>query len=128
MGVKHGRKGIVKIAANTVAEVQNWTYDEEAELTPYDSIGDTVEAYLGSGLKKGAGTITVLMDPTDTTGQGAMTLGASVVLHLTTGGGTTGETEFTGTALIASRGVSNDKAEPTARTFNFVGVLVEGVI
>ena len=125
MSIKHGRTGYAKIGTNEIKETQNWTYDEEKELTPYDSIGGTAEQYLDSGLEKGSGTITVLMDPDDANGQNAMSIGASVELHLTTGGGATGQKEFTGTVDISSRGVSNDKAEPTAKTFNFVGLLTE---
>ena len=126
MATSHGNDGYALIGVNQIAEVQNWNYNEEGKFTAYDSIGDTVESNKYSGIKKGGGDITVIFDDDDATGQQAMTLGASVELHLTTEKGAVGKVEWTGTVQISSRGVQNDKEDMTKQTFNFLGVLTEG--
>jgi hypothetical protein len=58
-------------------------------------------------------------DETDTTGQGAMTVGASVTINLYPEGASTGDTYATGTALINSVGVSVDMGSIVSRSFGF---------
>ncbi len=132
MAVKHGNEGVVEVASNAVTEVQSWTYDQEdvapAEIT---SMGDTEATPLMSGCIRGKGTISVLLDEADSTGQVALDTAVGsdtgVVLHLY-GEGKTGSYEYTGTAKITKDGRNVDKSKPNEMTFEFVGVLTRTAI
>ena len=128
MSAHHGNEGDVQIGANSVGEVQGWSYDESMDLPAKSSIGDTEETYIASNLTKGGGSIDVLWDETDTTGQGAMTVGATVTLNLYPEGAVSGDTYWTGSAVIASRGLAVTKDGITTRNFAYQGVLTEGTV
>jgi hypothetical protein len=68
-------------------------------------MGDSARTYKSS-LTTYTGTIDVLWDETDTTGQGALTIGASVTLNLYPEGSTTGDIYYTGTAIVTGRSIS----------------------
>ena len=70
-------------------------------------------------LSDSTGTIDCFWDETDTTGQGAMTIGASVTLNLYPEGADSGDTYYTGTALITSIGVSQAHDGLVERSFGF---------
>ena len=95
--IAHGNDGIVKIGSNAVAEVQNWSYDEEdIAVVEKSSMGDTEAVPYASGCKRGAGAIECLWDNGDTTGQDVLLPGASVALKLYPEGDTSGDTEYSG--------------------------------
>jgi hypothetical protein len=60
-----------------------------------------------SSLTSWSGTVDVFWDETDTTGQGALTIGAEVTLNLYPEGDTAADTYYTGTAIVTSRSVSS---------------------
>lgn len=129
MGVHHGNEGVVKISSDEVAEVQNWTYNEEdVALLAKTSIGDTEETYNASGCKRGSGSISVLWDETDASGQGAMTVGTSVTLNLYPEGADTDDVYLTGTAVIETMGKSSSKDGYVTKDFGFKGVLSEATV
>jgi len=128
MSAHHGNEGAVKIGTNAVAEVQAWTYEEEMDLVAKSSVGDTTETYLASGLTRGSGTLECYWDESDTTGQGAMTAGAEVELHLQPEGGEVADIELTGTVTIEKSGKSMSKDGIVIQDFTFKGVLTEGAI
>jgi len=69
-------------------------------------MGDTARTYKSS-LTTYTGSVDVLWDETDTTGQGALTIGAEVTLNLYPEGDTTGDTYYTGTAIVTGRTVNS---------------------
>ena len=105
MAVHKGSEGYVKVGVNTVAEVQNWSLTETAETIDTSSMGDTARSYVPS-LTTASGSIAVRWDETDTSGQGAMTVGAEVTLNLYPEGSDTGDTYATMSAIITEAGVS----------------------
>jgi len=123
----HGNDGIVKIGANTVAEVRSFTYSETVDLAEDSSMGDTSKSYK-AGLTDGSGSVSCWWDETDTNGQESMTIGASVELHLMPEGATAGDTEYTGTVVISGIDYSIDKGSIVERGFRFQGILTEATV
>ena len=72
-----GSEGVVKVGANTVAEVRSWTVSEEAETIEDTAMGDAARTYQ-VGLKTWSGSCDVFWDETDTNGQVALAAGSSV--------------------------------------------------
>ena len=129
MSAKHGNSGIVKISTNSVAEVQKWDYeDRDVSVQEKTSMGDTEAAYLASGCKGGGGTVECLLDATDANGQAAMTPGSTVTLKLYPAGDTSGDKEFSGSAIIETRRIEVAKDGLNKITFGYRGVLTEGTV
>jgi len=99
MATYTGNDGVVKIGTNTVAEVTSFTVTENADRVEDTALGDTNRTYK-SGLSDVSGTIECHYDDTDTSGQGAMTVGSTVSLVLWPLGAGTGNPEWTVSATI----------------------------
>lgn len=118
MAVRHGKDGVVKVGANTVASVTAWSLSEKIATVDKSAIGDTDETHL-VGLKSGSGKVDCLLDPADANGQEALTLGASVTLNLYPQGTTTGLKYWTFTATIESLDGQGGVTEVGKRSFGF---------
>jgi len=118
MANHHGKDGTVKIGANTVAEIKSFSLDQTSDTVEDTAMGDSMKSYkVGQG--DASGSITCHFDETDTSGQGAMTNGASVSLALYPEGADSGDTYYTMTALITSVGISVDMGGIVERSFGF---------
>lgn len=127
MATHIGNEGTVAIGANTIAEVASWSFTETLEMAEAPALGDTYIKRI-AGLKDSSGSITCFWDETDSNGQEAMTVGATVVLNLYPEGATTGDVYFTGNALITERGTEVSGPNDTVgRTFSFVNVDDSGI-
>jgi hypothetical protein len=100
-----GSEGVAKVGANTIAECKDWSLSETAETIDDTTLGDTARTKLSS-LTSASGSLTAFWDESDTTGQGAMTVGASITLNLYPEGATSGDTFAALTAIITEKGVS----------------------
>lgn len=60
-------------------------------------------------------------DETDTSGQGAMTIGASVTLHLHPEGATSGDVDMTGTATVTGKSQSVPLRGVVEQSFTLTG-------
>lgn len=96
-----GSEGVVKIGANTVAEVRDWSISETADVIEDTAMGDSARTKQ-PGLTSASGSINCYWDETDTTGQGAMTAGAEVTLNLYPEGATSGDTYASCSAIITT--------------------------
>ena len=96
-----GKEGTVKIGANTIAEIRNWSVTETAEVTDDTTMGDSDRTHLFT-VGSWEATVDSWWDETDTNGQGAMTRGASVTLNLYPEGAVSADTFYTGTATITN--------------------------
>ena len=105
MATHSGISGLVKVASNTVAEVTSWTLDQSNSLIEDTAMGDTSRTYL-AGLDEFSASVEVFWDETDTNGQVALSPGSSVTLVLYPEGADSGDTYYTGTALVTSHSVS----------------------
>ncbi|MEY2653823.1 MAG: hypothetical protein RLZZ524_851 [Pseudomonadota bacterium] len=115
-----GVDGVIKISTNVVAEVRNWSINETADTIEDTTMNDTSRTYQ-TGLKGWSGSLTAFWDETDTNGQVAMTIGASIALELYPEGATTGDAKYSGTVLITSIGVSVPTNGMVERTIGFQG-------
>ena len=101
MAVHKGSEGVVKILTNTVAEVRDWSLEETAETIDSTQLSDSAKTF-EVGTTSWSGSVNAFWDETDTSGQGAMTAGASVTLNLYPEGATSGDTYGSGDAIISS--------------------------
>lgn len=120
MAVHKGSEGLVKIGANTVAEVKSYSIEESGDTVETTSLGDTARTYLPS-LTTFSGTIECHWDETDSTGQGALTIGAQVTLNLYPEGDGSGDSYYSGDVIVT--GVSRSAAmdDIVAATYSFQG-------
>lgn len=118
MATHTGSAGVVKVGTNTVAEVRNWTVDQSQDLVETTKLGDTIKTFKTT-LSASQGTVDCFWDETDTSGQGAMTIGATVTLNLYPEGADSGDTYYTGSAIINSIGVSQSHDGLVERSFGF---------
>jgi len=113
-----GSEGVVKVGANTVAEVRDWSLSETADTIEDTSMGDSARTRK-PGLTSASGSISAFWDEADTTGQGAMTVGAEVTLNLYPEGATSGDTYASLSAIITEAGVSATFDGMVESTFSF---------
>ena len=100
-----GKEGLVKVGSATVAEVRSWTLNTSAETIEDTAMGDTARTYL-AGLTSADASVDVFWDEADSAGQTALAPGSSVTLVLYPEGATTGDTYYTGTALVTSKSIT----------------------
>ena len=100
-----GSSGVVKIGTNTIAEVRSFTINTTAELLEDTTLTDTSKTYQVG--KKGA-TVSVecFWDETDTNGQIALAVGASVALDLFPEGTDSSDYYYSGTWLVTGNSIS----------------------
>jgi hypothetical protein len=90
-----GSEGTVKVGSNTIAEIRSFSIDETHDAIEDTALGDTSRSFK-AGLKSWSGTIECWWDETDTSGQGALDVGAEVTLNLYPEGATSSDLYFTG--------------------------------
>lgn len=119
-----GSEGTVKIGANAVAEVTGWSLSHRANTIDDSELSDAAETHK-LGRTSWDGSVDCHWDETDTTGQGALTVGASVTLNLYPEGATSGDTYYTGTATVTQieRSASIDSIVSAKFSFKGTGVL-----
>lgn len=99
MATHTGSEGTVKVGSNAVAEIRSFSLEETADTLDDTTMGDTARTYKSS-LTNFTGSLDVYWDETDTSGQGALTIGASVTLNVYPEGDTSGDTYYSGTAIV----------------------------
>ena len=99
MATHKGSEGTVKVGANSVAEIRSYSIEESADTLEDTSMGDSARTYKPS-LTSFSGSLDVFWDETDTSGQGALTIGSEVTLNVYPEGDTAGDTYYTGSAIV----------------------------
>lgn len=129
MATFNGNSGIVKVGANAVAEVLDFSISESANTVDDTVLGDASMTHK-TGLLSWSGSINCYWDDTDATGQVALTVGASVTLNLLPEGDTVGDAEYSGTATITGieRAITNDSIVTQSFTFTGNGALTIGTV
>jgi len=105
MAVHKGSEGTVKVGSNAVAEIRSYSLEETGDTLETSTMGDTARTYVPS-LTSWSGSVDVYWDETDSTGQGALTVGAEVTLNMYPEGDDSGDTYYTGSAIVT--GVSKN--------------------
>ena len=102
MATHAGSEGTVKSGANDIAEIRSFSLEESADTIEDTTMGDTSRTYL-TGLKTFSGSVDVFWDETDTNGQVSFAVGSSVTLAVYPEGDTSGDTYYSGTAIVTGR-------------------------
>ena len=118
MATHTGSQGTVKVGSNAIAELKSWTLDQSQDTVETTKLGDTVKTFSATQ-SSSSGTMDCFWDETDSSGQGAMTIGATVTLNLYPEGATSGDTYYSGSAIINSVGVAQAHDGIVERTFGF---------
>jgi hypothetical protein len=124
-----GNAGKVEIGANTVAEVLSFSLTEGVNVIDDTVIADAADTHQ-VGTTNWSGSVSCFWDDSDTNGQEAMTIGASVTIHLVPEGAGTGNIDFNGTASITSieRAVANNAIVTANFSFQGSGALTRTVL
>lgn len=104
MATHTGSEGTIKIGSDTLAEIRSYTLESTGEVIEDTSMGDSARSYK-AGLTTFTGSLEVFFDETDTA-QGNLDAGSSVTLEVYPEGATTGDTYYTGTAIVTGRTVT----------------------
>jgi predicted secreted protein len=99
MATHTGSEGTVKVGSDAIAEIRSFSIEESADTLEDTTMGDTARTYKPS-LTTFTGSVDVLWDETDTTGQGALSIGASVTLNVYPEGDAAGDTYYSGSAIV----------------------------
>ena len=100
-----GNEGTIKVGANDILEVRSYSIEESGDTVEDTVIGDTYRTYKPS-LKTWTASADVYLDSADTTGQGALTVGAEVTLNVYYEGETSGDSYKTGSAIVTGNSLS----------------------
>ena len=123
MAVHKGSEGVVKVGANTVAEVTGFSFDETADTIETTALSNSGRTYVADYVTF-SGSIDCMWDETDTNGQEAMTVGAEVTLNLYPEGSGAGAQFYTGSAIITSISRANAMGSTVTASFSFQGANV----
>ena len=118
MATHTGSAGTVKVGANAIAELRSWSLDQSQDTVETTKLGDTVKTYSATQ-SSSSGSMDCFWDETDTNGQVACTIGATVTLNLYPEGATSGDTYYTGSAIITSVGVAQTHDGIVERSIGF---------
>lgn len=126
MAIHKGQEGTVKVGANDIVAIRSYSLEETADTLDKTVLGDTSRTFLAS-LTQFSGSVDVYWDETDTTGQGALTVGAEVTLNVYPEGDAVGDTYYTGTAIVTgvTRSASFDGLIEASITVQGTGELTE---
>ena len=105
MATHKGSEGLIKVGSATVAEVKSYSLEESADTIETTKMGDAARTYLPS-LTSFSGSIDCFWDETDTSGQVALAVGASVTLVFYPEGAASGDTYYSGTALVTGKTIT----------------------
>lgn len=123
MATHWGVEGTCKFGSNAIAEITNFTVESTANPVDDSAMGDTWHTHIAtSGMNSWTAEVTCHWDETDTNGQVAATIGASVTLNMYPEGSTSGDSYLTGTASVVKVGVAVPMDGATiSRTLSFLG-------
>jgi hypothetical protein len=129
MGTHTGKEGILKVGANTVAEITEFSYSEEAETVDDTVKGDDWRTKKVT-YKSWNGEVKARWVEDDTNGQDVLTVGASVTAGFYVMGGAAGARYREGTGLITTRQVTSDLdgIVDLALTIEGTGELTSGTV
>jgi predicted secreted protein len=129
MATLTGNSGTVKVGANAIAEIRSFSVDETMDTIESTSMGDTYRTFETS-LKSWSGSVDVFFDDTDTTGQGALTVGSQVTVNFQIEGDTTGDHLLSGAAIVTGRTINSsfDGLVEASLSLQGDGALTEGTV
>ena len=130
MATHKGSEGIVKVGStNVVAEIKSYSIEESADTLEDTSMGDSAKTYKAS-LTSFSGSLDVFWDETDSSGQGALSIGSEVTLSIYPEGDTAGDVYYSGSAIVTgvSRTGSYDGLVEASISVQGNGALTESTV
>ena len=129
MATHKGSEGIIKVGSSSVAEVRSYSLEEAADVLEDTSMGDSARTYKSS-LTSFSGSLDVFFDETDTSGQGALSIGSEVPLNVYPEGDASGDTYYSGTAIVTgvTRSASFDGLVEASISVQGSGALTETTV
>jgi hypothetical protein len=117
MATHTGVNGVVKVGANSVAEITGFTLNETNDTVEDTSLNDSKKSYLAL---RGDATATIEChwDETDTNGQEALDVGTSATIELYPEGTDSGDAYYTGTGIVTGADVAVSMDGIISRTLN----------
>lgn len=94
-----GSEGTVHVGTTAIAELRSWELTHSMEPIDDTVLADTNRTHV-AGLNSWSGSASAFWDETDTTGQEALTIGASVTLKFYPEGASSTDQYYTGTASV----------------------------
>ena len=119
MATHTGSEGTIKIGTDVVGELRSFSLESTAETIEDTSMGDTNRSYK-VGLKTFTGTASVYFDETDA-GQILLVAGAEITLNVYPEGATSGDTFYTGTAIVTGKTVNSSFDGMVESEISFTG-------
>jgi len=104
MATHTGSEGTIKIGSDTLGELRSYSLESTAETIEDTSMGDSSRSYK-VGLTTFTGTASVFFDETDTA-QNNLDAGASITLEVYPEGADTGDTYYSGSAIVTGRTIN----------------------
>ncbi len=103
MATHCGKDGTVKIGTNVIAEVRDFTIEVTADTADDTSQSNTLGwKTFKHTWKSWTASINCFYDPSDADGQNVLVEGASVAVNLYPEGDASGDSEFSGNAIVTS--------------------------
>ena len=129
MAVHKGSEGTVKVGVNGILEIRSYSIEESADTLETSTMGDTARTYVPS-LTTFTGSVDVYWDETDSTGQGALTVGAEVTLNVYPEGDASSDVYYAGSAIVTgiTRTASFDGLVEASITLQGTGALTESTV
>lgn len=94
-----GSEGTVHVGTAAIAELRGWELTHTMEPLEDTVLADADRTFQ-SGVNSWSGSASAFWDETDTNGQEALTIGASVTIKVYPEGATSADVYYTGTALV----------------------------
>ena len=120
MATTKGSAGVVKVGSNTIAEVTDFSFEENSSEIETTALGDSARSFV-SDLIGWSGTINCFWDPSETKGPQAMSTGASISLALYPQGADSSDNYASGTAIFQGISRSNGIGSIVTASFSFKG-------
>ena len=129
MATHKGSEGTIKVGSNAVAEIRSYSLEESSDTLEDTAMGDSARTYKPS-LTSFSGSLDVFWDETDTSGQGALTIGSEVTLNVYPEGADSGDTYYAGSAIVTgvSRSASFDGLVEASISVQGNGVLTASTV
>ena len=114
-----GKDGLVKIGSDTLGELRTWSYSVSGEVIEDTSMGDAARTYK-AGLTTFSGSAEAFWDEADTA-QTALTAGAAITLAFYPEGGDSGDTYYSGSAIVTEVSSTATMDGMVEVSFSFTG-------
>ena len=115
-----GNEGQIKVGSNAIGEVRGFEITEEVNVEDDTVMGDDWETHKTKH-KKWNGSANILWDESDTQGQVACVVGASITLGVYPEGSTSGDTFLSGTATVTKRTITSNYNGLVEMAIDFLG-------